>query len=307
MSAPQPLSTAIRNEVLTACRTALHYRGDLKSLMLGAGVPAAVYNRYDHLENTKVKIARSILDELQELGHNGWAVQRRIVVELCGMPRPANGVEDLAAGRNALDALRRTAAHEGVIVDTEQAARNDRATRAAQRQQHLSERQQTLDRLRAEFSTLARSTPSTNAERQARGYQLEKLLAELFRANELEYTGSTRQPHEQVDGSFHFRGFTYLVEARWRNQPPGKEDLAGFKLKVDGKLESTRGLFISMAAFDEEVLQYFAHVSGKRNVIYMTGQDLAIIFEGTISLEDALLRKIDAAEKHGRYLINLLD
>ena len=307
MTTPRPLSTAIRNEVLAACRTALHYRGDLKSLMLGAGVPAAVYNRYDHLENTKVKIARSILDELQELGPNGWAVQRRIVTELRGMQRPANGVEDLTAGRNALDALRRTAAHEGVIVDTEQAARNDRATRAAKRQQHITEQQQTLDRLRTEFATLARSKPSTNAERQARGYQLEKLLADLFRANELEYTGSTRQPHEQVDGSFHFRGFTYLVEARWRNQPPDKEDLAGFKLKVDGKLESTRGLFISMAGFDEEVLQYFANVSGKRNVIYMTGQDLAIIFEGNIALEDALLRKIDAAEKHGRYLINLLE
>ncbi len=39
----------------------------------------------------------------------------------------------------------------------------------------------------------------------------------------------------------------------------------------------------------------------------MTGQDLAIVFEGTIGLEDALLRKIDAAEKDGRYLINLLD
>ena len=127
MTTPRPLSTAIRNEVLAACRTALHYRGDLKSLMLGAGVPAAVYNRYDHLENTKVKIARSILDELQELGPNGWAVQRRIVTELCGMQRPANGVEDLTAGRNALDALRRTAAHEGVIVDTIHEARHQAA------------------------------------------------------------------------------------------------------------------------------------------------------------------------------------
>lgn len=290
-----------------ACRTAFHYRGDLKSLMLSAGVPAAVYNRYDSLENSKVKIARSILDELHEQGSNGWTVQRQIVVELCGMQRPANGVEDIATGRKALDALRRAAACEGVIVDTEQAARNDRATRAAKRQQHITEQQQTLSRLGTEFSKLARSTPATNGQRQARGYQLEKILAELFRANELEYTSSTRQPHEQVDGSFHFRGFTYLVEARWRSQPPGTEDLAGFKVKVDGKLESTRGLFISMAGFEEAVLQYFANVSRKRNVIYMTGQDLALIFEGTISLEDALLRKIDAAEKHGRYLINLLD
>lgn len=226
--------------------------------MLGAGVPAPLYNRYDQLENTKVKIARSILDELHALGPNGWAVQRQIVTELCGMQRPANGVEDTAAGRRALDALRRAAANEGVIVDTEQAARNDRATRAAKRQQHFTEQQQALDKLRTEFSTLASSKPKTNGERQARGYRLEKLLADLFRANELEYTGSTRQLREQVDGSFHFRGFTYLVEARWRNQPPDKEDLAGFKMKVDGKLESTRGLFISMAGFDEDVLQYFA-------------------------------------------------
>ena len=121
MTAPRPLSTAIRTEVLTACRTALHYRGDLKSLMLGAGVPAAVYNRYDSLENSKVKIARSILDELHEMGTKGWAVQRRIVAELCGMQRPANDVPDVASGRRALDALRRAAAHEGVVIDTEQA------------------------------------------------------------------------------------------------------------------------------------------------------------------------------------------
>jgi hypothetical protein len=34
---------------------------------------------------------------------------------------------------------------------------------------------------------------------------------------------------------------------------------------------------------------------------------LAIIFEGTINLEDPLVRKIAGAQKHGRYLINLLD
>jgi len=128
------------------------------------------------------------------------------------------------------------------------------------------------------------------AERQARGCELESLLADLFRAHDLDYTGSTRQPHEQVDGSLHFRGFTYLVEARWRSQPPTIDDLAGFKVKVDGKLESTRGLFISMIGFNDEVLQHFANTSGKRNVIYMTGQDLALIFGGHIGLIDALLK-----------------
>ena len=68
-------------------------------------------------------------------------------------------------------------------------------------------------------------------------------------------------------GSFHFRGFTYLVEARWRGQPPTTGDLADFKVQVDGKLESTRGLFISIIGFNDEILAHFANVSGKRNVV----------------------------------------
>ena len=80
MSAPQPLSAAVRAEVLTVCRAAFYYRDD-------------------HPEISKVKIARSVLDELHELGSAGWAVQRKIVVQLCGMTRPANGVEDIAAGK----------------------------------------------------------------------------------------------------------------------------------------------------------------------------------------------------------------
>jgi hypothetical protein len=305
VSGPQPLSTAVRAEVLTVCRTAFYYRDDLKSLMLGAGVPAAVYNRYDHPEIAKVRIARSVLDELHELGPPGWAVQRRIVVELCGMQRPANGVEDIVAGRDALAALRRVVTQEGIVVDTEQAAIKDRAARAAKRQQQINEHHQMMHQLTARFTALAKSQPRTGAERQARGYELESLLADLFRAHDLDYTGSTRQPREQVDGSFHFRGFTYLVEARWRSQPPTIDDLAGFKVKVDGKLESTWGLFISIIGFNEEVLQHFTSNSGRRNVIYMTGQDLALIFGGYIGLVDALLKKIDAAEKQGHYLIDL--
>ncbi|WP_024445143.1 restriction endonuclease [Mycolicibacterium iranicum] len=305
MSAAQPLSAAVRAEVLTVCRTAFYYRDDLKSLMLTAGVPAAVYNRYDHPEISKVKIARSVLDELHELGSAGWAVQRKIVVQLCGMTRPANGVEDTAAGKAALATLKQVVSHEGIIVDSEQAAINERRARESKRQKQIGEQQQEMQRLFSRFATLSAQQPRTIGERQTRGYELESLLADLFRANDLDYTGSTRQPHEQVDGSFHFRGFTYLVEARWRSQPPTTGDLADFKVKVDGKLESTRGLFISMIGFNDEILEHFANVSGKRNVVYMTGQDLALIFEGRISLVDALIKKIDAAEKQGRYLIDL--
>ena len=163
MIGPQPLPAAVRTEVLTVCRTAFYYRDDLKSLMLGAGVPAAVYNRYDHPEIAKVKIARSVLDELHELGSAGWAIQRKIVVELCGMARPANGVEDPAAGRAALETLRRTVAQVGIIVDTEQAAIKERQVRDGKRQRQIRERQQEMQQLYARFTILSQDRSRTVA------------------------------------------------------------------------------------------------------------------------------------------------
>lgn len=305
-SKEMPLPAAVRAEVLNVVRTALHYRDDLKSLLLGAGVPPAIYNRYDHIDTPKVKILRYVLDELHQLGAPGWIVQRKIAVELCAMQRPGNDVADVKAGRAALEQLRRVAANASIIVDAEQAAIDERKARAERQQRQIDERLREMNELSRRFTDLARDIPRTPAEIQARGYELEKLLMGLFIAHDIEYAGSRRQPHEQVDGSFFFRGFTYLVEARWKKERPAIGDLADFKFKVDGKLESTRGLFVSMAGFDDEILSHFANNSGKRNnIIYMSGLDLALIFEGRVGLVDALIKKIDAAESRGEYLIDL--
>ncbi|MEB3065038.1 hypothetical protein [[Mycobacterium] zoologicum] len=307
MSADQPLPHSVRAEVLNVIWAAFHYRDDLKSLMLGAGVSPAIYNRYDSPETAKVKIARAVFDELQQLGPPGWEIQHRIAAELCAMRRPANGVVDVKAGGAALDQLRRAAEAANVIVDTEKAAIGERKARAAQKQKQIHARRALLDQLSDRFAELASDKSRTPGELQARGYELEKLLVELFKVNEIDYLGSRRTAHEQVDGSFFFHGFTYLVEARWRHDKPTIGDLADFKFKVDGKIDSTRGLFISMAGFDDEVLDHFASNSGtRRNVIYMTGHDLALIFGGHIGLVDALLMKINAAESRGEYLIDLL-
>jgi hypothetical protein len=307
MNADQPLPHAVRAEILNVVWSAFYYRDDLKSLMLGAGVPAAIYNRYDDPDKAKVKIARAVLDELQDLGAPGWRIQRKIATELCAMRRPANGVSDVKAGLAAIDQLRRAAEAANVIVDTEQAAINQRKARAARQQKQIDDRRELISDLSNRFAALAMEKPRTPAELQARGYVLEKLLIELFKANDIDYVGPHRTAHEQVDGSFFFHGFTYLVEARWRQDKPTIGDLADFKFKVDGKIDSTRGLFISIAGFDDEVLDHFAGNSGtRRNVIYMTGHDLALIFGGHIGLVDALLMKINAAESRGEYLIDLV-
>jgi hypothetical protein len=144
-------------------------------------------------------------------------------------------------------------------------------------------------------------SPLRSRGRQRRGYDFERLLVDLFAAAEITYKPPYRAEHKQIDGSFHFRGFTYLVEAKWRSTQPDFGDLAKFKANVDGKLDSTRGAFISIAGFDDNVLEHLLRVArgSRNNLVLVDAYDLVSILEGRISLPDALAEKIDAAEQRG--------
>jgi acetyl esterase/lipase len=298
----QALPEAVRTAVVQVCRDAFYYRDDVRSLFVGAGVPPGLYDRYDSLENSKAKIARFVLNDLQSLGANGQTVQRKIVEELCHMDRPHPDAPDQERGRAALVELKRAATSLRILVDPDEADRKRRRAQADQQQRARQQRQERLGALRTQFFDLLIAQPRTQAERQRRGYDLEQLLADLFEAYDLSYRRPYRAPHEQVDGSFHFRGFTYTVEAKWEALPPTFGDLVKFKANVDGKLDSTRGLFVSMASFDDNQLEHFLQMprGGRNNVILVDAQDLIAIFEGRITLPDALIAKIDAAEQEGR-------
>lgn len=95
----------------------------------------------------------------------------------------------------------------------------------------------------------------------------------------------------------HFEGFDYLVESKWEKAPTGVNDLFTFLGKVIGKAESTRGLFIAQASFRPEVVQQLAGVS--KRLILMDGSDLALVFEGTVTLTDVLDIKTAKAAQEG--------
>lgn len=300
-----PVPTSVTRAAVAVCRDALHWRDDLRGIFLAAGLPRQVYERYDQLGMSKAKIARAIFDDLYEQGAAGHAVQRKIIEELCQMKKPHSDAPDKKAGTEALAELKRLAKEQKVLVDTEQAAVTARRAAEKRRLQVLQERQLTLGELRTDFIELSRQKAGESLQR--RGYDLEKLLARLFRSYDLDYRPSYRLPREQIDGSFHFRGFTYLVEAKWRSKFPDLGDLLDFKGKIDGKIDSTRGVFISMAGFDPQVLDHFVRNSrgSRNNVIMFTGQDISQLFEGRIGLVDALTKKVDAAEQEGQALSEL--
>ena len=134
-------------------------------------------------------------------------------------------------------------------------------------------------------------------ERQEAGYTLEDLLKDLFSLFEIDYRKSYRIPTQQIDGHFNFQGFDYLVEAKWRQDQPTEQELGGFKHKVDGKLESTRGLFVSIPGFRAEVISQFNSSGG--NLILLDGSDLNFILEGRLDLRDGLKQKIETAAQRG--------
>lgn len=231
----------------------------------------------------------------------------RLCRELCRMDRPHPDAPDQAKGRVALSDLKRDATANQILVDPQRAAADQRRALADRQRRAQELHRKRLNGLQTRFADLSRDRPRTPEERQQRGYSLETLLADLFTAHDIEYRRPYRAPHEQLDGSFHLRGFTYIVEAKWETHPPSFGDLAKFKYKVDGKLESTRGLFVAMAGFDDNALDHLLNVArgSRNNLILADGQDLITVFEGRMTLVDALIAKIDAAEQEGRSWVPL--
>ena len=151
-----------------------------------------------------------------------------------------------------------------------------------------------MDELRRTYYEMASATDDP----QSRGYGLEDLLSELFQLNEIAYRTPYRTGSEQIDGHFAFRSFDYLVEARWRTALPNQADLGAFKMKIDKKISSTRGLFVSISGFRQEVVDDFNRGVAS-NIVLMDGQDIALILEGQVSLTDALDMKIQKAAQEG--------
>lgn len=131
-----------------------------------------------------------------------------------------------------------------------------------------------------------------------RGYALESLLNDLFSLCELNPSSSFKVIGEQIDGAFELNYDHYLLEARWRKEPVCAEDIYGLKGKVEGKLDGTRGVFVSIYGFSSECPEGI--VQGKRpNVILMDGRDLTYVLEGRISLTELLSKKVEEAARRG--------
>lgn len=282
----------VRKALIQACGKAFWLKDVLRDFMLSSGVPVSAVDRYMH--EAKFQIARHVLEELDRLGGEGYLIQRKLLTDLSRLTRlPDDTVEDLASGQLALATLRNLCFEHDLVQREEKRDSGARRRAAEMKAEGVRRRAEKARELHARFLDLARATDDP----QAKGYALESLLADMFDLEEIDYRRSYKTTADQVDGAFKLDSFDYLVEARWRATYPSLADLEAFRAKVDRRIESTRGLFVSIAGFRPEIVTAFG---GRRsNVVLADGADLALVLEGQISLRQALELKTRKAAQEG--------
>lgn len=173
--------------------------------------------------------------------------------------------------------------------------RREAAFQAMMKNKGIAEK---LEELKITFYSLIGS-----GDRQARGYELEKIMRELFDLFDLDPKASFRILGEQIDGAFTFENTDYLFEAKWQEDMIGIKELDAFSGKLSRKLDNTLGLYLSINGFSEDAVK--AHSTGRRLMILMDGSDLMGVLDARIDLIQLLLKKRRHAAQTGKIYLRL--
>lgn len=213
------------------------------------------------------------------------------------LERIEDGKEKAKIAKKSVEALRIQIKGHQNLVD-EQKLQEERRQKAYEKTLKVTGVQEKLDKIKDDFYKLVGSDNP-----QARGFQLEKIIKELFNLFDLDSKASFRIAGEQIDGAFTFESADFLFEGKWQQELVGIQDLDAFSGKLTRKLENTLGLFLSINGFSEDAVK--AHSTGRRLMILMDGSDIMGVLEGRIDLLQLLLRKRRHASQTGNIYLKL--
>ena len=286
----EPLPYEILDAMVQCFGLAFHFRGAMTAFLVSCGLPRSL-SEMDESEPKFVR-ARRLLTQIGQTDE-GRLQQRRILTELCKLRNlPDTKVPDPQAGLDALRKLKQMAIDQKIHAEEVRQSERSRQRENEELQRIIRERAAKLDELKKVFYEA-----TVSPDRQRAGYTLEDLLKDLFAQFEIEYRKSYRVPTHQIDGSFHFDGFHYLVEARWRKDQPTQEEIGGLREKVRTKIKSTRGLFVSIQGYRPEVIACYDRMG--TDIILIDGTHLIQVLEGRIDLRDLLKGIINKAAQEG--------
>ncbi|MGC1783289.1 MAG: hypothetical protein WA708_12270 [Acidobacteriaceae bacterium] len=288
-----PAATVALKEALCAV---YWYKADLRSFLqqcLGSAYLVGSLN----WDNYKRQIVSDLVDRLAQHQDEYLGDLTRLCHEVCSIDTFSHleqldgGAEKATRARVAVAQLKRLVEpHDQIKREQDELA--DRQRRAAEKLQSNAAVRQKLEDIRNRYMALV---VSTNA--QSRGFELEKVMYDLFELFDLDPKASFRNTGEQIDGAFSLAGTDFLFEARWRQEPSDAGDLDSFAAKVRRKLENTLGVFLSINGFSPDGVA--THSSGGAVVILTDGADLMAILEERIDFVSLLLRKKRHAAQTG--------
>ncbi len=279
------------------------YKRDLRKFLVNCLSDKSLVAHVDW-ENFKRQIVSDIVGELCSDQDRHLGDLRRLFHEVCKF-NEFNHLERLDAGAQKAKRAREAVTALRALVETRDAATKKETDSTEERRNREQVRIATLSAVRTRLDELKRRYFEllSSGEPQKRGYELEKLLYEIFELFDLDPKASFRNTGEQVDGAFTFDSTDWLFEAKWHSAQVGAAELDAFAAKVRRKLDNTLGLFLSINGFSEEGVS--AHSQSRPVVVLMTGADLMAVLEERVDFVTMLKRKRQHAGRTGSVLIQV--
>jgi hypothetical protein len=253
-------------------------------------------------ENYKRQIASDVVDYLVANPAIHLGDLTKICYELCKLTdfshlKPLDdGPQKVEKARNAVTQLRQLVEpHQDIRKEQDDIKR--RQDLASKKLRENAAVRQKLETIKVRYMALV---GSDNA--QSRGFELERVMYELFELFDLDPKASFKNTGEQIDGAFSLESTEYLFEAKWQKELVNKADLVVFSDKVNTKLENTLGIFLSINGFSTDGVS--AHQAGGASILLVDGGDLMAVFEERIDFVSLLLRKKRYASQTGQIYLS---
>ncbi|GAA0358738.1 restriction endonuclease [Bacillus horti] len=278
------------------------YKSNLRSFLSNCINNTSIINRPDWT-GYKRQIVSDIIDELCRDQEKYIGDIRRLISEVIKM-NTFRHLEELEDGRKKVERAKQAVSDLRKVVE-------DQVQKRKEEEKIKRKRIDNLERIRSSQAVLSRLDEIknnyfrlvTSKDSQKRGFELEKVLYDLFELFDLDPKASFRNTGEQLDGAFSLEGTDYLFEAKWKSKAINSSDLNDFEGKVKRKLDNTLGLFLSINGFSDDAVRI--HSAGRSTLFLMDGIDLMAVLENQIDFVSLIIRKRRHAAQTGNIYLKV--
>ncbi|VDN47061.1 conserved protein of unknown function [Petrocella atlantisensis] len=296
-------ATAIENLKEALC-SIYWYKSPLRSFLGNCISDNRILSQVDW-DQYKRQIVSDIVDILCKNQEKHLGDIRRLISEVLKMSNFRH-LEELEDGKKKADRARLAIrALKKSVEDNENKAKEESAIkkRRLENMKKIQSSQAVMSKLDSIKSRYFSLVGAKNV--QSRGYELEKIMYDVFELFDLDPKASFRNVGEQIDGAFTLESTDFLFEAKWQQYASNASDLDSFSGKIRRKLDNTLGLFLSINGFSEDAVRI--HSCGRSTILLMDGADLMAVLENQIDFASLIVRKRRHASHTGNIYLKVSD